>query len=130
MTNYGADSVNELLWYQLDVTAAAVPLPGMTPVNRGTSGAQSLRPDTVGTTNLPWNPGHALIVVESGTVRVRCDGVAPVPSEGLLYGAGTPLGAVIDYTSVLGDYQAILRNFLVCRENAGTAAHLSISYRN
>lgn len=130
MTMFGADSVNELLWYPLDVPAIAVGLPGEAGVSRGTLGTQSIRPDTSGATSKAWNPSHALIVVETGTVRVRCDGIDPVPTEGLLYGIGTPLGPVIDYTDVLKNYQGILHNFRVCRENSSTAAHLSISYRN
>ncbi len=68
--NYGADAVNELLWVSLDVTTTPQNLPGMVPVNQGQVGYQALRPDN----SKPFNPGHALITVETGICRVRCDG--------------------------------------------------------
>ena len=126
MTNFGADAVNELFWTNLDVTTTPQNLPGMVPVNRGPQGYVSVRPDN----STPWNPGHVRIVVESGTCRVRCDGVDPDAGMGQLYGTGTPNGPVIDYTDVLRDYQGVLHRFRVVREVAGTAAKLSITYYN
>ena len=118
---YGADATNELQNTHLDVTAVPSALPGIGSKSVVTSGPNQGK---------PFNPGHALIVVETGTVRVRCDGFDPVPGFGFLYGVGTAAGPVIDWTSALTDYEGMIRLFRVVRENSGTPARLCISFRN
>ncbi len=129
MSTYGSDAINELLVTSLDVTNSPQHLPGMVGVNQGAQGFGTVYPSG-SRQGKSFNPGHALIVVETGLVRVTADGITtPDAGIGQLYGIGTPNGPVIDYLSVLGDYQALLKNFLVVLQS-GTTAHLTISYRN
>ena len=125
MTMYGGDSVNEVLWTYMDVTAVPQSLPGQTPVSFGNQGFQGLYPSGP-RQGQPFNPSHAYIVVETGAVRLRCDGVDPDPGLGTLYTAGQ----VIDWSSPLGDYQGMMRRARVVRDNSSVATRLSISYRN
>jgi hypothetical protein len=129
MTMYGADAVNEVLWMPLDVQPTASSLPGMEVVNAGSQGFQNQYPAGL-KQGTAWSPGHALIIVETGTVRIRMDGIDPDSNNGTLYGVGTPAGPVIDWTDVTADFHAMINNCRVVRADAATASRLAISYRN
>lgn len=126
---YGSDAINEILWAALDATSVPQSLPGMDAVNAGAQGFQNQYPSGP-KQGQAWSPGHALITVETGTVRIRMDGIDPDQNDGTLYGVGTPNGAVIDWTAVNADFHGMINKCRVVRAVSGTPSHLAISYRN
>lgn len=125
MAMYGPDAVNELLNITFDVQATAANLPGMTTKSFGDRGFSTYYP-TGPKQGQPFDPVRAYINVETGALRMRCDGIDPAPGMGTLYTAP----AVIDWSSALSDYSGMLKAARLCRENSGTATAITISYRN